>query len=291
MLEQRTKSCFIITPIGDSNSPIFRKINGVITSTIRPVLQEMGFSDISAAHEINKVGSINTQIVNRIVYDDLVIANLTESNPNVMYELCLRHVVAKPIIHICEKGTVLPFDIKDNRTIFYENDMLGVEELKEKLKKYLAEIDYEKEHTDNPVYLGLQIGKLLKTNLIGEYRENDKELIKKIYDKIFPKTEEHVFYESKGFNSDSDSLINVKWKELFFIFDENTYDKKVEFLDEINAKLKEKGIHHIETTGNVEKYVANKDISYRNFRATVRRIAIKHEVELIAISMINGGII
>lgn len=166
MLEQRTKSCFIITPIGDSNSPIFRKINGVITSTIRPVLQEMGFSDISAAHEINKVGSINTQIVNRIVYDDLVIANLTENNPNVMYELCLRHVVAKPIIHICEKGTVLPFDIKDNRTIFYENDMLGVEELKEKLKKYLGEIDYEKEHTDNPVYLGLQIGKLLKKILL-----------------------------------------------------------------------------------------------------------------------------
>lgn len=291
MLEQRTKSCFIITPIGDSNSPIFRKINGVITSTIRPVLQEMGFSDISAAHEINKVGSINTQIVNRIVYDDLVIANLTENNPNVMYELCLRHVVAKPIIHICEKGTVLPFDIKDNRTIFYENDMLGVEELKEKLKKYLEEIDYEKEHTDNPVYLGLQIGKLLKKNLIGEYGENDKELIKKIYDKIFPKTEEHVFYESKGFNSDCDSLINVKWKELFFIFDENTYDKKVEFLDEINARLKEKGIHHIETTGNVEKYVANKDIPYGNFRGTVRKIATKYKIELITISMINNGIV
>lgn len=291
MLEQEKKSCFIITPIGDLDSPIFRKINGVITSTIRPVLQEMGFGNISAAHEINKVGSINTQIINRIVYDDLVIANLTENNPNVMYELCLRHVAAKPIIHICEKGTALPFDIKDNRTIFYENDMLGVEELKGNLKKYLNEIDYKKEYIDNPVYLGLQIGSLLKTNFIGEHGENDKELIKKIYDKIFPRTSEHVFLESKGFNTDSDSLVNVKWKELLFIFDENMNNEKAEFLDEVNAILKEKGIYHIETTGNVEKYVANRDVTYGSFRRIVRKISIKYRIELVAISMINSGIV
>lgn len=79
---------------------------------------------------------ITTQIINRIINDDLVIANLTGTNPNVMYELCLRYVVAKPIIHICENGTTLLFDIKDSRTIYYENDMLGVEELKIKLSDF-----------------------------------------------------------------------------------------------------------------------------------------------------------
>ena len=105
------KKCFIITPIGEKDSDIFRQADGVIKSVIRPVLKEHGFNDICAAHEITKSGMINNQIINRIVEDDLVVANLTDRNPNVMYEVCLRHVTAKPIIHICETGTVLPFDI------------------------------------------------------------------------------------------------------------------------------------------------------------------------------------
>lgn len=79
-----------------------------------------------------------------------------------MYELCLRQVVAKPLIQICENGTVLPFDIKDNRTIFFENDMLGVSELKKEIEKSLEEIDYNKEYKDNPIYNGMQMGILLK---------------------------------------------------------------------------------------------------------------------------------
>lgn len=107
---------------------------------------------------------INTQIINRIIEDDLVIANLTGNNPNVMYELCLRHVVAKPIIHICEKDTNLPFDIKDSRTIFYANDMLGVDELKHKMSAFMDVISYDKEYKDNPIYNACRLGNLLKQN-------------------------------------------------------------------------------------------------------------------------------
>ena len=112
-IQEIKQSCFIITPIGDEKSTIFRKAKGVIDSVIKPVLELNGFSDIKPAYEINVSGMITTQIINRIINDDLVIANLTGTNPNVMYELCLRHVVAKPIIHICENRTTLPFDIKD----------------------------------------------------------------------------------------------------------------------------------------------------------------------------------
>lgn len=156
------KKCFIITPIGNPDSEIYRKISGVIDSVIRPVLQRNGFIDVRASHEISEPGSINTQIINRIVEDDLVVANLTENNPNVMYELCLRHVTAKPIIHICETGTILPFDIKDNRTIFYKNDMYGVFELTEKIEVCLKQIDFNKEYRDNPIFSALTFKNLLK---------------------------------------------------------------------------------------------------------------------------------
>lgn len=171
------KKCFIITPIGNDGSDTFRRAKGVIESAIKPVLVEYGFVDIKPAYEINVSGMINTQIINRIIDDDLVIANLTDNNPNVMYELCLRHVVAKPIIHICENGTDLPFDIKDSRTVFYEDDMLGVEELKEKVRLFLDEITYEKEYMDNPVYVAYRHGKLLKETKGTEENEIFKMLV------------------------------------------------------------------------------------------------------------------
>lgn len=160
--EGEGKKCFIITPIGDEESSTFRKARGVIESVIKPLLNEYGFDDVRPAYEINMSGTINTQIINGIIESDLVIANLTGNNPNVMYELCLRHVVAKPIIQICEKGTTLPFDIKDNRTIFFQNDMLGVNELRENMSLFLDEIDYTKEYEDNPIYNAYKLGNLLK---------------------------------------------------------------------------------------------------------------------------------
>lgn len=168
------KSCFIITPFGEENSATFRKAKGVIDSVIKPVLIEFGFADVKPAYEINISGMINTQIINRIISDDLVIANLTDNNPNVMYELCLRHVTAKPIIHICQNGTSLPFDIKESRTIFYENDMLGVEELKSKLIKFMEEMDYSEECMDNPIYKAYKMGMLLK----NAKNQEDADIIK-----------------------------------------------------------------------------------------------------------------
>lgn len=161
-IPQADKTCFIITPIGNSNSAIYRHINGVIRSVIRPCLEKAGFTKIKAAHEINELGSINTQVITSILDADLVVANLTGTNPNVMYELCLRHAIAKPVIHICEEGTDLPFDIKDSRTIFYRNDMLGVDELKEALETMLREIDYTKDYKDNPIYNARAIDSIMK---------------------------------------------------------------------------------------------------------------------------------
>lgn len=182
--EKQGKKCFIITPIGSENSDIFRKAKGVIESAIKPVLREHGFNDIKPAYEINVSGMINTQIINRIIDDDLVIANLTGNNPNVMYELCLRHVVAKPIIHICENGTSLPFDIKDNRTIFYANDMLGVEELKKNLEGFVEEIDFNVECKDNPIYNAYHVSKLFKDVPINGGYETELEILKIILNKI-----------------------------------------------------------------------------------------------------------
>lgn len=116
----KDKTCFIITPIGDDQSDIRRAADGVIDAVIIPSLMEIGFKEdnIIAAHRMANPGSINKQVITSVLDCDLAIANLTNLNPNVMYELAIRHAVRKPVIQICQKGTRLPFDITEERTIF-----------------------------------------------------------------------------------------------------------------------------------------------------------------------------
>ena len=136
-MPEEKKNCFVITPIGGDGSAIRRHIDGIIQAAIVPVLEPE--YKVVVAHKISEPGSITKQVIKHIYSDALVITNLTEKNPNVMYELAFRHSLGKPVIMIAEKGTNLPSDIIMERTIFYQNDASGVLELREELEKALKE--------------------------------------------------------------------------------------------------------------------------------------------------------
>lgn len=158
--------CFIITPIGDDTDPIRRHIEGIIDAALRPALEDK--YDLVVAHRISEPGSITKQIITEIYSAKLVVANLTNRNPNVMYELALRHSLGKPVIMIAEKGTPLPSDIVMERTIFYQNDARGVIELRENIAAAEKEIDYDK--TESPIYNVLH--DVLKDRQIIEFSES-----------------------------------------------------------------------------------------------------------------------
>ncbi|MCI9055563.1 MAG: hypothetical protein HFJ87_10565 [Muribaculaceae bacterium] len=143
--EIKKKTCFIITPVGNERSDIRRMADGVIISGVRPVLEARGF-EVIAPHEMANPGSIEMTVIQQILDCDLVIANLTGLNPNVMYELAVRHSFGKPVVCIAENGTTLPFDIHSQQTLFYTNDMYGVKELQESLPDYI-----EKAMTKDPL--------------------------------------------------------------------------------------------------------------------------------------------
>ena len=105
------------------------------------------------AHKISEPGSITKQVISEIYDSKLVIANLTNRNPNVMYELALRHAIGKPAIMIAEKGTLLPADIITQRTIFYQNDAKGVLELRDELKKDTWSVCFSEEGFNEVLWL------------------------------------------------------------------------------------------------------------------------------------------
>lgn len=175
MGKEAKKLCFVITPIGDNESNIRRHIDGIIDQAIYPALENK--FEISVAHRKYEIGSINDRIIKEIYEADLVIANLTDKNPNVMYELAIRYSFAKPAIVIAEKGTKLPFDVIDENTIFYVNDPSGAAELKKHIVEYEKNIDYEKKNygpvykviNKIPLYNDIESGKTVTTEQSLKY--------------------------------------------------------------------------------------------------------------------------
>ncbi len=77
------------------------------------------------ADEMTDAGRITDQIISAIERADLVIADVTESNPNVMFELGYAAALGRPIILLNQAVEASPFDIKDWRQIVYSVDKLG----------------------------------------------------------------------------------------------------------------------------------------------------------------------
>ena len=112
------KICFVICPIGEEGTGTRNRSDKVWNNIIKPATT--GYR-IVRADKISVSGSITKQIIEYLLTADLVIADLSGHNPNVFYELAVRHMVKKPIIQLIQKGEKPPFDVKDMRTIYIDH--------------------------------------------------------------------------------------------------------------------------------------------------------------------------
>jgi len=110
------------------------------------------------ADKIDKPGIITRQIIDYILRSRIVIADLSFHNPNVFYELALRHMIRRPVVQIIRSGDRIPFDINQMRTIAI--DTTDIHSLLPKVDVYRSEIATqvrraldETEETDTPISL------------------------------------------------------------------------------------------------------------------------------------------
>lgn len=126
-MTEKVKSCFVIAPIGEDLSEIRNRSDKVLKYVILPIVEKFGYRAIRG-DQITEPGLITNQVIQNTVQSDLVIADLTDHNPNVFYELAIRHAIQKPLISIIEKGQKIPFDVSTMRTVMFDHtDLESVE--------------------------------------------------------------------------------------------------------------------------------------------------------------------
>lgn len=127
------KICFIVTAIGESGTPTRERADNVYKYLIAPVCEELGYKPVRVDH-VNAVDNINETVINYLKTAPMVVADMTEHNPNAFYELGFRQALELPLVPIIKVGERLPFDVMMTRTVFYDTDVAKIEESKENLR-------------------------------------------------------------------------------------------------------------------------------------------------------------
>jgi len=155
--------CFVIAPIGKEGSDIRLRSDKILNHILRPVALDCGYRTVRA-DEISEPGSITTQIIDHVLNDPMVIADLTGSNANVFYELAIRHVIRKPYVQIIQKGERIPFDVAGMRTVEIDHtDLDSVAQAKEEIKKQITHTAKNPTKVESPVSTAIDFESLRRS--------------------------------------------------------------------------------------------------------------------------------
>lgn len=151
------KVCFVISPIGEPDSETRKRSDQVLKHVIRPAAISCGYKAVRA-DEIDKPGMITSQVIQHVVNDALVVADLTERNPNVFYELAIRHALRKPLVQIIRKGEAIPFDVAGTRTIYVDHkDLDSVESAKNEIVEQIRALERDSSDIETPISVSLDL--------------------------------------------------------------------------------------------------------------------------------------
>ena len=165
MPEANNDTCFIIAPIGDPETEIRKRADQVFKHILEPVSKECGYTAMRADH-ISEPGIITSQVIQHIIDDPMVIADLTGRNPNVFYELAIRHVIRKPYVQIIQAGERIPFDVAGVRTIeINHHDLDSVASSKEEISKQIRSMQHKNCEVDSPVSVTFDLNVLRQSDV------------------------------------------------------------------------------------------------------------------------------
>lgn len=136
---QLGKSCFVIMPFGKKIHPFTEEeidFDEIYEAIIEPVLSMVFEKDkFKRADSATEAGLIHSEMIEDIISSDLAIVDITSGNPNVFYELGVRHAAKRSgTVVIKRAGDRVPFNIGGIRAFEYPADLSNTDEVEEFLR-------------------------------------------------------------------------------------------------------------------------------------------------------------
>ena len=133
--------CFVIMPFSSTETCTEDQWLEIFENTIKPAVIESGFCYECFRANLS-IGNIIKDVLDNLNKADVVIADMTDRNPNVFYELGVRHALRNATILITQNIDDIPFDLRHYASLKYDwTTTGGRNEFKEKVRNVLMEID------------------------------------------------------------------------------------------------------------------------------------------------------
>jgi hypothetical protein len=156
--------CFVISPIGEPDTLIRKRSDQVLKYIIKPAAEECGFKTLRA-DEIPQPGIITSQVIQHIIEADMVVADLTGRNPNVFYELAIRHAIRRPYVQLIDQNEPLPFDVAGLGTIqFNYQDLESADFAKNEIIKQMRSMIGTDAQVVSPITIAVDLSTLKKSD-------------------------------------------------------------------------------------------------------------------------------
>ena len=147
---RQKKKCFVIMPISKTKSCTADEWTSIFDEMIKPAVtgSRLGFT---CERSKPRTGNLIKDILNELNRADVVIADLTDMNPNVFYELGVRHTLRNRTILIAQDKRYVPSDLRSYWVLVYDKHLPGLQDFKNKIRDILREMIKNPEKPDSPV--------------------------------------------------------------------------------------------------------------------------------------------
>jgi hypothetical protein len=135
------KLCFVVSPIGQPGSESRKHADWVLDYIIKPEMVHYPEFEVRRADNDFRPGQIDVHMINDLLDAELVIADLRLRNPNVFYEVGIRHMQEKPTIHLQLESEEWIFDVTGYRSVnIARSTVQEIEKSRTQLKEHLIAV-------------------------------------------------------------------------------------------------------------------------------------------------------
>jgi len=138
-MPEKKDICFVIMPFSKTTETHTEEYwTSHFNNFLKPLIEDNARLEARRSQALR--GDILKQIITDLVISPIVVADLTDCNPNVYWELGVRQSFKHGTVTIAEAGTNLPFDIGSKGTlIYYPNSHIKMENFRQQFKVVISD--------------------------------------------------------------------------------------------------------------------------------------------------------